>query len=146
MVFAQKKSNHMLAILMALSFYLQVIISILILMFPNLYHGNGLQLNYTIAIRHPIVALPIFFMSVFAGVLCTRIQKGDFNALQSKAHFFCNCYWSLGFQSLSKRAIFQTFWRLHCVTKSLFFWARDPKFWLQLHFFKPVKTAGSDFT
>ena len=83
LVFAQKRSNRMLAILMALSFYLQVIVSILILMYPNLYNGNGLQLNYTIAIRHPIVALPIFFMSVFAGVLCTRIQKGDFDALQS---------------------------------------------------------------
>ena len=28
----------------------------------------------------------------------------------------------------------------------LVFWARDPKFWLQLRFFKPVKSAGSDFT
>ena len=75
----------MLAILMALSFYLQVIVSILILMYLNLYDGNGLQWNiyYRMAIRHPIVALPIFFMSVFAGVLCTRIQKGDFDALQS---------------------------------------------------------------
>ena len=70
----------MLATLMALSFYLQVIISVLILMYLN---GNGFRFNYTIAIRHPIVALPIFFMSVFAGVLCTRIQKGDFDALQS---------------------------------------------------------------
>ena len=26
------------------------------------------------------------------------------------------------------------------------FWARDPIFWLQLCFFKPVKSAGSDFT
>ena len=28
----------------------------------------------------------------------------------------------------------------------LVFWARDPKFWLQLRFFKPVKSVGSDFT
>ena len=73
----------MLAILMALSFYLQVIVSILILKYPEIDNQYGLHLNYTVAIRHPIVALPIFFMSVFAGVLCTRIQKGDFDALQS---------------------------------------------------------------
>ena len=65
----------MLAILMALSFYLQVIVSILILIYANGYFG--------FATHNPIIALPIFFMSVFAGVLCTRIQRGDFDAFQS---------------------------------------------------------------
>jgi hypothetical protein len=70
----------MLAILMALSFYLQVIVSILILIYANGYFG--------FATHNPIIALPIFFMSVFAGVLCTRIQKGDFDAFQSMS--ICN--------------------------------------------------------
>ena len=41
-----------------------------------------------------------------------------------------------------EKAIFQTFWKLHCCTKFLFFWAREVKFWLQPCFLSPLKWWG----
>ena len=35
-----------------------------------------------LATEHPIIRLPVFLMGVFAGVLCIRIQQGDYDALQ----------------------------------------------------------------
>ena len=41
-----------------------------------------------------------------------------------------------------KRAIFQTFWRLHCVTKSLFFELETPYFGSSYVFLSPLKWRG----
>ena len=79
LVFAQKRSNYVLAILMAVSFYLQGILSVLIFHFAPV--GNFHR--YPLATAHPLVRLPVFFMGVCAGVLCVRSQQGDIDAFQS---------------------------------------------------------------
>ena len=83
LVFAQKRSNHILTILMALSFYSQVILSCLV--FHDIF-SDGL-IKYWIGTAHPLVRLPVFFMGVCAGVLCIRIQQGDLDAFHSKFGF-----------------------------------------------------------
>ena len=72
LVFAQKRSNHVLAALMALSYYIQIIISVI-------GYGGHIWLGYA----NPMIRLPVFFMGVCAGVLCIRIQRGDIDAFQS---------------------------------------------------------------
>ena len=47
---------------------------------------------------------------------------------------------------LLTRAIFQSFWRLHCCAKFLFFELETLNFGSRYVFFKPVKMAGSVFT
>ena len=84
LVFAQKRSNHILTILMALSFYFQVILSCLV--FHDIF-TDGL-IKYWIGTAHPMVRLPVFFMGVCAGVLCIRIQQGDLDAFHSKFEFY----------------------------------------------------------
>ena len=79
-MFAKKRSNSVLAILMAVSFYLQILLSMLI--FGFLGFGGG----YWPATAHPIIRLPVFFMGVCAGELCIRIQQGDIDACQSMYH------------------------------------------------------------
>ena len=85
LVFAQKRSNHVLAILMALSFYFQVILSCLV--FTG---GPGLDFmaKYWIGTAHPLIRLPVFFMGVCAGILCIRIQQGDLDAFHSKFEIY----------------------------------------------------------
>ena len=78
LVFAQKRSSHILGILMAVSFYLQVILGTITLWSPK--PGNP----YFLATAHPVIRLPVFFMGVCAGVLCIRIQQGDIDAFLSK--------------------------------------------------------------
>ena len=78
----------MLATLMAVSFYFQLIISGFIFLVPlDFLKIDSLQLEavrYWLATAHPIVRLPVFFMGICAGVLCIRIQQGDLDAFQSK--------------------------------------------------------------
>ena len=68
---------------MALSFYLQCIMGVLI-------HNSGDKITnnhiykYMLATAHPVVRLPVFFMGISAGVLCIRIQQGDLDAFQSE--------------------------------------------------------------
>ena len=57
---------------MALSYYMQIIISVL-------GYGGHIWLGYA----NPIIRLPVFFMGVCAGVLCIRIQQGDVDAFHS---------------------------------------------------------------
>ena len=81
LVFAQKRSNKTLSIMMALSFYVQLIIGFaLMFTIPDSW---GL-LNYWISTAHPLSRGFVFFMGICAGVLCVRIQNGDLDALQSK--------------------------------------------------------------
>ena len=68
----------MLAILMALTFYFYGYVSIQIFMYREWD-----KFGYSLATKHPIFTTPVFFMGVLAGVLCTRIQQGDFDAFQS---------------------------------------------------------------
>ena len=83
LVFAQKRSNHILAILMALSFYFQVILSCLVFTVGPW----DFMTKYWIGTAHPLLRLPVFFMGVCAGVLCIRIQQGDLDAFHSKLIF-----------------------------------------------------------
>ena len=79
LVFAQGRSNRVLTLLIALSFYIQIIVSMSIF---NSFGWNNF--GYVLATEHPVVRLPVFLMGVFAGVLCIRIQQGDYDALQGK--------------------------------------------------------------
>ena len=80
MLFAQKRSNYVVAMLMAGSFYLQVVLCCLIFTIAPI---DGAA-KYWIGTAHPIFRVPVFFMGVCAGVLCIRIQQGDFDAYYSK--------------------------------------------------------------
>ena len=80
---------------MALSFYFQVLIGAVIMTLPLDYvssHFMPFLLNYWLATQHPVIRLPVFFMGICAGILCTRSKQGDFDAFQSKANFFLNSY------------------------------------------------------
>ena len=83
LVFAQKRSNKWLAYLMAMSFFLEFILALII----QLLQLDGLldyQASYWLATAHPLSRLPVFFMGICAGVLCIRIQNGDLDALNRK--------------------------------------------------------------
>ena len=77
LVFAQKRSNSVLTALIALAFYIYCYVSIVIFT----YRGWD-KFGYTLATRHPVLTLPVFTMGVLAGVLCNRIQQGDFDSFQ----------------------------------------------------------------
>ena len=55
-------------------------------------HFMPFLLNYWLTTQHPVIRLPVFFMGICAGILCTRSKQGDFDAFQSKANFFLNSY------------------------------------------------------
>ena len=57
---------------MALSYYIQIIISVL-------GYGGHIWLGYA----NPMIRLPVFFMGICAGVFCIRIQQGDVDAFHS---------------------------------------------------------------
>ena len=96
LVFAQKWSNQGLANLMALSFYFQMVTGFLIMGALPTEHLNPFPMpfliNYWLSTQHPIARLPVFFMGICAGVLCTRIQDGDLDALKSK---FNEVFWPI---------------------------------------------------
>ena len=77
-MFAQKRSNQVLANLIALSFYIQLLLSSLIFQVPNDVA------KHLFGTAHPVIRLPIFLMGICAGVLCVRIQQGDLDAFLSK--------------------------------------------------------------
>ena len=78
LVFAQKRSNQVLAIFIASSFYIQLLLSSLIFQVPNDV------VKQLIGTAHPVIRLPVFFMGICAGVLCVRIQEGNLDAFLSK--------------------------------------------------------------
>ena len=63
---------------MALAFYFELVLGMGILF------GMGEGESYWVATAWPPTRLPVFFMGICAGVICTRIQSGDANALESK--------------------------------------------------------------
>ena len=63
---------------MALAFYFELLLGMGILF------GMKEDESYWVATAWPPVRLPVFFMGVCAGVICTRIQSGDTTALESK--------------------------------------------------------------
>ena len=105
LVFAQNRSNHGLALLMATSFFLQIVLGFGIACLAHYLSGK----TYWWSTSHPISRLPVFFMGICAGVLCVRIQNGDLDALNRKNDclkitkyntFVCN---NLYFQNLVER-------------------------------------------
>ena len=72
LMFAQRRTNHELFILIRVMFYLECCIGFMIMfLVPN----SGL--GYWISTVHPLSRLPVFLMGIFAGVLCIRINEGD---------------------------------------------------------------------
>ena len=74
---------------MALSFYIQMVVGVIIMALPidhfiSFQHSIPYLVNYWLATQHPVSRLPVFFMGICAGVLCKRIQNGDIDAVQSK--------------------------------------------------------------
>ena len=55
-------------------------------------HFMPFLLNYWLTTQHPVIRLPVFFMGICAGILCTRSKQGDFDAFQSKTNLFLNYY------------------------------------------------------
>ena len=88
LVFAQNRSNHALAILMATSFFLQIVLGFSIACLAHYLSGK----TYWWSTSHPLSRLPVFFMGICAGVLCVRIQNGDLDALNRKN---CFCFFKL---------------------------------------------------
>ena len=72
LVFTQKRNNATLAKLLVISFWVEFVV------------GMPIHYDYWLATAFPILRLPVFFMGVCAGILCNRIQNGDFDALESK--------------------------------------------------------------
>ena len=81
LIFAQKQSNRSLAVWMASSFFLEIVVGFSISGLATLISPDG---AYWFSTAHPISRLPVFFMGVCAGVLCVRIQTGDLEALNRK--------------------------------------------------------------
>ena len=78
-------SNRGLSILMALSFWFEIIVGwVLFDLLASLDHEGLYEKNYWYVTAHPFSRLPVFFMGVCAGVLCVRIQNGDLDALKCK--------------------------------------------------------------
>ena len=92
LVFAQKRSSHILGILMAVSFYLQAILGVLIFTTAPF---DGV-VRYWVGTAHPVFRLPVFFMGVCAGVLCVRIQQGDLDAFHSTKRMFFTLFYNRG--------------------------------------------------
>ena len=67
----------MLTVLIAWAFYIYCYVSIVIFT----YRGWD-RFGYRLATRHPVFTLPVFTMGVLAGVLCNRMQQGDFDSFQ----------------------------------------------------------------
>merc|ERR1740123_1826278 len=45
-------------------------------------HFMPFLLNYWLTTQHPVIRLPVFFMGICVGILCTRSKQGDFDAFQ----------------------------------------------------------------
>ena len=82
-MFAQKRSNQWLAYLMAMSFFLEFFLALILTLLSWVGLLDG-QVSYWLATAHPLSRLPVFFMGICAGVLCIRIQNGDLDALNRK--------------------------------------------------------------
>ena len=67
---------------MALAFYFELFLGMGILF--GMKEDESYLVRYFLATAWPPVRLPVFFMGVCAGVICTRIQSGDTTALESK--------------------------------------------------------------
>ena len=72
---------------MALAFYFELALGMGILFGM----GDEGETGYWVATAWPPTRVPVFFMGICAGVICTRIQSGDTDALESKfkAHRGC---------------------------------------------------------
>ena len=68
---------------MALVFYFNIIVGVIIVFITPGSPTDPTSYDYWLIIAHPISRLPVFLMGIFAGVLCTRIQEGDTSALNS---------------------------------------------------------------
>ena len=84
LVFAQNRSNHGLALLMATSFFLEMVLGFGIIGLASFLTSEK---AYWWSTAHPLSRLPVFFMGICAGVLCVRIQNGDLDALNRKNDF-----------------------------------------------------------
>ena len=71
---------------MALAFYFELVLGMGIL-----FGMNKGEEGYWVATAWPPVRVPVFFMGICAGVICTRIQSGDTSALECelKAEMVC---------------------------------------------------------
>ena len=78
LVFAQRQCNQKLSLYMAVSFYFEIAIG-MVLMFC--LEGES---GYWVVTAWPITRLPVFVMGVCAGVICNRIKSGNADALESK--------------------------------------------------------------
>ena len=93
LLFAQKRSNNGLVILMAIMFLLNIVIGLVISIVGNylfeLYNWNifGRVEPYWISTAHPLSRIPVFFMGICAGVLCVRIQQGSLEALNCEFQY-----------------------------------------------------------
>ena len=63
---------------MALAFYFELVLGMGIMFGMSRDEPNWSATSW------PPLRLPVFFMGVCAGVICTRIQSGDTTALESK--------------------------------------------------------------
>ena len=98
--------NKTISVLMPLTFYFSIFLGIWI---PNMSpFGFSYPEGYAFSTMQPISRLPLFWIGVFAGILCIRIQNGDLSALDSKTIIHGkNCIITLlcfhvGFRSSSK--------------------------------------------
>ena len=74
---------------MALAFYFNIVVGVIILFITPGSPGDPTDYDYWLIIAHPISRLPVFLMGIFAGVLCTHIQEGDTSALNSMINYLC---------------------------------------------------------
>ena len=68
---------------MPFTFYLSIFLGAWI---PTLLsYGFTYPAGYFTSIAHPLSRLSLFWIGVYAGVLCVRIQDGDMDALDSRS-------------------------------------------------------------
>ena len=89
-VLATKQTNLRLYQLISICFWAQLIIG-----YGFLTGLGGNEGAYWVATAWPGSRWPVFFMGVFAGVLCTRIQKGDRDAYARKYFVLLRPFWAL---------------------------------------------------
>ena len=89
LIFAQRQCNNRLSQYMALAFYSNIIVGVIIVFITPGSPRDPTDYDYWLIIAHPISRLPVFLMGIFAGVLCTRIQEGDTSALNSMIDYLC---------------------------------------------------------
>ena len=78
LVFAQKQCSKKLSLYMALAYYFEIAVGMVLMLCLD---GEA---GYWLVTAWPITRLPVFFIGICAGLICNRIRTGNVDALDCK--------------------------------------------------------------